>query len=717
MKNNFTEFLIATILLFSYKTSAQVTITDSATASQLVQTLVGSGVSYSNATIKCKANAEGIFNVATSNLGLTGGIILTTGNAEGASALSSLGSDACNESGETNNLSDSSLASLVTVSIHDACVVEFDFVPDGDSLLFDYVFGSEEYHYYSCSQYNDVFGFFLSGPGITGTPNIALIPGTNIPVSINSTTDPTITMPSSLTLCQAMGPGSPFAQYYNDNQTMTTIKYYGLTKVLTARAGVIPCNTYHIKLAIGDGYDCALSSGVFLAANSFRSNYITLDLQSTLDSMNYLVEGCSQGTLKVSRSNALPTPQTVKLSYTGSATLGTDYNTLPDSVIIPANGTSVTFAILPNQDNTIEGTEYIVINTLNKCTDAVTDSLVIPIYETLLATLISDDTFMCGSQPVRLEVSGDNRFTYRWSSVPYSKIDGTTAQLTYGYPDSTTIYTVKAQYKSCYSDAFSFKALVEPIPVVEILNPQKEICLGLPLQLLAHVGPDYYQEYNYQWSPPTGLSNTTILEPQFFVTDAGIYTMTLTATTATLGCADSASISFDVKPAAHLTDVTPEFTLKYGESMRLNASGVIIYTWSPTSQLDNPNINNPVVIAQEPTIFTVVGFNEYGCADTAYVKMNVDYHMTEMIPNAFSPNGDGRNDVFTVRNLKYQKLIEFRVYNRFGNEVFSTVDPNQGWDGTYEGVPQEIGVYNYIVRLVIPDGSQKVYKGSVTLLR
>jgi gliding motility-associated-like protein len=99
------------------------------------------------------------------------------------------------------------------------------------------------------------------------------------------------------------------------------------------------------------------------------------------------------------------------------------------------------------------------------------------------------------------------------------------------------------------------------------------------------------------------------------------------------------------------------------------------------------------------------------------VKISIDYKSPISIPNAFSPNGDGRNDRFRIMGVTFQTLAEFRVYNRWGQEVFSTKDINDGWDGTFNGKPMEIGAYNYIIRVAFPDGGSETYKGDVTLLR
>src|SRR4030095_438410 len=111
---------------------------------------------------------------------------------------------------------DANLNALVTPNLtEDAVILEFDFVPIGDTIRFNYVFSSEEYPSFSCTQYNDVFAFFISGPGITGLKNIALVPGTNIPVAINSINSGTASDNDGY--CSGMGPGSPFPQYFTNN--------------------------------------------------------------------------------------------------------------------------------------------------------------------------------------------------------------------------------------------------------------------------------------------------------------------------------------------------------------------------------------------------------------------------------------------------------------------------------------------------------------------
>jgi gliding motility-associated-like protein len=148
------------------------------------------------------------------------------------------------------------------------------------------------------------------------------------------------------------------------------------------------------------------------------------------------------------------------------------------------------------------------------------------------------------------------------------------------------------------------------------------------------------------------------------------------------------------------------------------AEGVRYYVWTPPATLDNPNISTPVATpVDSSTVYTVYGMNEHGgCRDTAMVRVDMEY-IYQYIPSVFSPNGDGLNDVFRVIHLQYQRLTEFRVFDRWGHEVFSTTDPAQGWDGKYKGEPQDPGVYTYLIRVGLPNGRYHTYKGDITLMR
>ena len=110
--------------------------------------------------------------------------------------------------------------------------------------------------------------------------------------------------------------------------------------------------------------------------------------------------------------------------------------------------------------------------------------------------------------------------------------------------------------------------------------------------------------------------------------------------------------------------------------------------------------------------------SQNGCIDSAFITVTVDSTMNTGIPSAFTPNGDGLNDVFRPVGPKFQRLVEFRVFNRWGQQVFYSDSPEHGWDGTFNGVPQSTDVYYYQIIVAQPTTGENIaYKGDITLIR
>jgi gliding motility-associated-like protein len=114
--------------------------------------------------------------------------------------------------------------------------------------------------------------------------------------------------------------------------------------------------------------------------------------------------------------------------------------------------------------------------------------------------------------------------------------------------------------------------------------------------------------------------------------------------------------------------------------------------------------------------YYVYGIDVYGCGNKDSIYINVDYNGNLFVPSAFTPNGDGSNDLFRIAGFSFQNVQEFRVMNRWGTEVFVAND-NRGWDGTFKGKQQDPDVYFYLIRVVYPDGKTMLFKGDVTLIR
>jgi hypothetical protein len=280
-KNTFGQVavLASAFILGSFSAKGQlqvsaVTGTSAQQAHKLAQLLAGSGVQVSYASTNASPILQlpfGKFNGVNSNIGLDSGVILTTGLITSAPGPNTLGSTS---NPGTGLMSDQQLTALANgQALNDVCILEFDLVPQNDSLTFRYVFGSEEYNEFVCSNFNDVFGFFINGPGIVtninqpGVRNLSLIPGLQSFVSINTVNN------GSCGGVYTPGPGTDLSNSQNfvDNTNGTTVGYDGLTVVLTVGAVVIPGQLYHLKLAIADVSDASYDSGVFIEAGSIVS--------------------------------------------------------------------------------------------------------------------------------------------------------------------------------------------------------------------------------------------------------------------------------------------------------------------------------------------------------------------------------------------------------------------------------------------------------------
>jgi gliding motility-associated-like protein len=183
-----------------------------------------------------------------------------------------------------------------------------------------------------------------------------------------------------------------------------------------------------------------------------------------------------------------------------------------------------------------------------------------------------------------------------------------------------------------------------------------------------------------------------------------------------LGCPDTLFVSININQLPPVR-VSADTTIRYTRSVQLFANGASFYTWTPVGSLNDPNSPAPIATPKETTNYIVSGTDSNGCVARDTVKVTVDYRDNLLIPTGFTPNGDGRNDYFKVVNASFQRLIEFRVFNRWGQEVFSTSDITQGWDGTWKGVAQPVGTYSYLIRVAYPDGNVERYKGEVSLIR
>jgi len=360
-------------------------VTDGSTPPFTPQNLIsnvflGDGVEVTNIQYNGDPVAVGYFTGGTQSVGIERGILLTSGRAN--SAVNNGNSFASN--GNNGGNFEPTLASIASNSLHDVAVYTITFIPNSDTLRFRYCFGSEEYPEYACSPFNDVFGFFIQGPGYPVFTNIALIPGTNLPVAINNIHPANNIYPNCL----------PFnAQYYNNNNGFNTQPTYdGYTDVFTAMAVVTPCQPYTIKLAIADVVDNAYDSGVFLEAKSFGTGSLRVT-SATPSADGTLAEGCASGTITFT----LPEPRAqnypINFNVFGTATPGADYLPIPGILTIPAGQTSITIPITAFEDNLAELPEFIGVSVqVDPCNR---DTVLLYIRDNILQPPVLNDTSVC----------------------------------------------------------------------------------------------------------------------------------------------------------------------------------------------------------------------------------------------------------------------------------------------------------------------------------
>ncbi len=305
--NRFATAAFALVCLVSaQRAEAQLTVSSQTNIQELAAAITGPGVHISNVVIDCHGQGYGEFSYTGSVLGLDAGVLLTTGKIGNA-----VGPNNSQDKTFAQGTSGNALLNSVTGrTTYDACRLEFDVIPGGDTLRFNFAFASEEYNEWVGSQYNDVFGFFISGPGIVGDPgignqkNIALVPNTNQAVTINNVNN-----------------GSNQA-YFMDNAGGQHIQYDGITRGLQAVSAVQPCATYRLKLIIADASDRKFDSGVFV--ERIQSNAVSMQ-RFTATGFPLLVEGCHAGGVRFTRQNVTPDALDVPFFLSGTAINGTDY--------------------------------------------------------------------------------------------------------------------------------------------------------------------------------------------------------------------------------------------------------------------------------------------------------------------------------------------------------------------------------------------------------
>ncbi|MDQ3099988.1 MAG: choice-of-anchor L domain-containing protein, partial [Bacteroidota bacterium] len=538
--------LMGLLVLSSVPAFAQLTVTPQPDLQSLANSLEGSGVTIQNPIVICHAQGYGEFIYSGNALGANEGVLLTTGtinNAYGPNNVS-------NRTFQQNTAGDALLNVVTSRTTYDACRLEFDVIPSGDSIKFDFVFASEEYNEWVGSQYNDVFGFFISGPGITGDPgignekNIALIPGTPVPVSINNVNN-----------------GSN-SQFFNDNTGGSQIQYDGFTKNLHAASAVQPCATYHLKIVVADASDRMFDSGLFI--QKMKSNAVTM-ASYTMNGIPELVEGCNPGYVRFSRAEATAQPEILTYYIQGSAINGVDFaaigNTdpnVPKQVTIPAGATYVDVPIDPMSDGLNEGPENVrfILGNPN-CPTAQSDTIDVWIEDLLPASVIPGNSTICQGGSVQFNADGGT--SYSWT--PATSLSATNIADPIASPTVATTYSVTITNGACS------RTITRTITVVNIslsAVTTRPLCNGqsngaVNLSVSGGTAP-----YMFNWTGPNGFTSTA---EDLINISSGTFTVTVTDAN------DCSRVqSFNVNTPAVLSATSNSPVLVYGQNIACNGA-------------------------------------------------------------------------------------------------------------------------------------------------
>ncbi|UGS24311.1 T9SS type B sorting domain-containing protein [Flavobacterium channae] len=671
----FKNIISVFVLTFGFQlTNGQnITVDENYTAQELVEDILINSpcanvfnISVSGGNFATGEKSFGFFDATGTSFPFQNGIILSTGKINNAPGPNSYLSDDGGSMGWNGDLDLNQALGLSNT--FNATILEFDFVPLGTSISFDYIFSSEQYLSNPMSNqcnYTDGFAFLLKKNGEPNYENLAVVPGTNIPVKVN-------TVRGSGTIC----PQANETYFDAFNGTVHPTNYNGQTKVLTAQSNVIPGETYHIKLVIADEGNYRFDSAIFLGGGSFNFG-IDLGDDRLIATGNPL---CPGETLTVDATQAGATGYQWFLNG----------NQIPGAI-------NATYSITSEGDYTVE--IYFGTTTCSPPSQI----LKIEYAETLV---VNEDTFTeCdadanqdGKTVFDLNAIKNQLFTNLPANyvVSFFETQTSTTALPTSYTNTTafsqTIFARVTNIQGCYTD----------YPVNLTINTFNEIVtdetLGLceSNSLILDAGSGFT---SYSW-------NTTPVQTtqQITVTTAGTYTVTLTNAT---NCTKDKTFTVDASGIATIDNINiNDFQDNNTATIEISNTSLGDYEYS----LDGINYqDSPIFYHLEAGEYTVFVQDKKGCGivfETFYI---LDY------PKYFTPNNDGYNDTWFIKNLDKRNLENstITIFDRYGKLLKQLTGLGDGWNGTFNG--QTLPATDYWFEIQLSNG--KSVKGHFTLKR
>lgn len=621
-------------------------------------------VSVSGGNFATGEKSFGYFDATGTTFPFQNGIILSTGKINNAPGPNSYLSD---DGGGIGWDGDADLNEALGLgNSFNATILEFDFVPLGNKISFDYIFSSEQYLTNPTSNqcnFTDGFAFLLKKNGDLSYQNLAVVPGTNIPVKVNTVRGPgTICSPANAAYFDA----------FNDINHPTN--YNGQTKVLTALSDVIPGETYHIKLVIADEGNHRFDSAIFLGGGSFN---FTIDIGE--DRL-------------VATGNPLCQGENLVVDATQPG--ATNYQWFQNNIQILGE-TNSTYTITSPGDYSVEINYGITCQTSAEI--SIEYAAVLTIDQNTF-TLCDADNDQDGKTLFDLNAISNNLFVSLPSNYVISfyenQVDtiALSADYTNTDPFTKTIYARIMNIQGCYSD-YPVYLIVNTFDTV-LTDETLSLCENDILVLDAAAG---FSSYEWNTNPPQ-------FSQQITVNTSGNYSVTLTNAT---NCSKTKTYTIIASGVAIIEEILiDDFQQNNSATIEISSASLGNYEFS----LDGSNYQDSSIFNNlNPGAYTVYIKDKNLCGIVPETFYILDY------PKYFTPNGDGYNDTWFIKNLDKRNLQNsiISIFDRYGKLLQQIDGMNEGWNGTFNGNILPSTDYWFSMELI----NGKTVKGHFSLKR
>jgi len=359
-----------------------------------------------------------------------------------------------------------------------------------------------------------------------------------------------------------------------------------------------------------------------------------------------------------------------------------------------------------------DDTTFYVFSTVPPCySDFVPVSVIVLDSVASLTPQLFSNTPLCENETIQISGIAPSRSIYHWSGpLGFSSTDSVLVLpgISSQYSGTFSLYI---ENDGCLSYQSSISVIIYPLPQTNVIN-DTAICVGDEIQLNAT------GNYAFHWEPDVGINNVSISNPIVSPDSDITYYCIVTDNN---GCVDTAFVNIQVHRHPFSTLIQLDTTIVIGESVPLNIysdSSNLIFDWFPNYNISCTVCKDPIATPQETTEYQAYYEDSIGCRfDVIDYVITVSYEYSLDVPSVFTPNGDGKNDVVYVKGWGIKDLLEFSIYNRWGQRIFYSEDKNVGWDGTYKGKLQNIDSYTYYVRVRFYNNIERDKKGTINLMK